>query len=72
MHVVFVDAFWPFTYVAIEGENFWGRGNSLQCYPYRDNVASVFNGWNLGILSIGHGKRVVNICMHKSEEIKGI
>ena len=35
-------------------------------------MASVFNGWNLGILSIGHGERVINICKHKSEDIKGI
>ena len=35
-------------------------------------MASEFNGWNLGILSIGHGERVINICKHKSEEIKGI
>ena len=35
-------------------------------------LASVFNGRNLGILSIGHGERLINICNHKSEEIKGI
>ena len=35
-------------------------------------MASVFNGQNLGILSIGHGERVINIFKHKSEEIKGI
>ena len=30
------------------------------------------NGRNLGILSIGHGERVIDTCMHKSEQIKGI
>ena len=35
-------------------------------------MASVFDGWNLGFLSSGHGERVMNICKHKSEEIKGI
>ena len=35
-------------------------------------MASVFNGRNLGIFSIGHGERVINICKHKSDEIKGI
>ena len=30
------------------------------------------NGRNLGILSIEHGERVINIFKHKSEEIKGI
>ena len=35
-------------------------------------LASVFNGRNLGIFSIGHGERLINICNHKSEEIRGI
>ena len=55
---VHVDAFLPFSSVAIEGENLWQRGNSLPClYLYKDNMASVFNGPNLGILSIRHGER---------------
>ena len=45
---VHVDAFLSFTSVAIEVENLWWRGNFLPCYPYKDNMASVFNGWNLG------------------------
>ena len=35
-------------------------------------MAFVFNRQNSGILSIGHGDRVINISKHKSEEIKGI